>query len=101
VATTSTGYSVVYHCAGKTEILRSYVLFSVRLAHCISCCADIHNQGVYTAADLKRIYDEENGPFNLTAINGDYMIVDYDAVRDILTIDGGDIFIANIKGVDG
>ena len=57
-------------------------------------------QGSYNAADLKYEY-EQNGEYNLTTLNGENITIGYDATKDKLLIDGGDIYFTDIKGVDG
>lgn len=58
-------------------------------------------QGIYNTRQLRAIYKEENGPFNLTTLNGGSLLVDYNAENDELIIGGGSIFASNIRGIDG
>ena len=57
--------------------------------------------GKYSPEDLYRIYREEEGPYNLTTINGDSLLVDYIRLNDTLRVGGGDLVISNLQAVDG
>jgi uncharacterized surface protein with fasciclin (FAS1) repeats len=57
-------------------------------------------QGAMTYADLKKRFDEE-GQYNLTSLANQTVEVDYDVKKDLLTVAGGTIAAADIRGVDG
>lgn len=58
-------------------------------------------QGVWLEQDLKDRYIEEGGPYNLFSLINETVSIDYDEARDIVIVGGGDLFFADIKGVDG
>lgn len=57
-------------------------------------------QGIYLESDLKALYDQ-SGPYNLTSLAGQPIAFDFDPVKNVMTVDGGDLFFADVKGVDG
>lgn len=59
-------------------------------------------QGEYYDTDFVRLWEENLGkPYNLTAISGENITIDYDKDRKMVRIDDGDIIKANIQGIDG
>jgi uncharacterized surface protein with fasciclin (FAS1) repeats len=58
-------------------------------------------EGVWLEQDLKDKYNEEGGPFTLTTLVNQTIPIDYDEERDVVMVSGGDLFFADIKGVDG
>jgi hypothetical protein len=63
------------------------------LAHCLV-------QGRLTKEDLQERYDNE-GPFNLTSLVNQTILVDFNKATQKLTVAKGDLFFPNIQGVDG
>ena len=70
-------------------------------AHRLDLLKNMMVQGEYRAIDLYRIFQEEGGPYNLTTLNGDPLLVDYEPSEDLLKIGGGDFYVANVHGIDG
>jgi len=59
-------------------------------------------QGVYLEQDLKDLYvGNGNQEYNLTSLAGQPITIGYDSGRNVVQVDGGDLFYADIKGVDG
>jgi hypothetical protein len=58
-------------------------------------------QGIYLLDDLKALYNQHGGSYNLTSLAGQPISIDYDASRDTILVDNGDLFYPDIKGVDG
>lgn len=58
-------------------------------------------QGTVTHDDLIDQYNNNGGPFNLTTLAGQQISIDYDAARNKVVFEGGDIILENIKGIDG
>jgi hypothetical protein len=58
-------------------------------------------EGVWMEQDLKDKYKEEGGPYNLMSMVNQTVAIDYDEERDVVMVSGGDLFFADIKGVDG
>jgi len=57
-------------------------------------------QGYLTKSDLRDRYDQE-GPYNLTSLANQTILVDFDNTEKKLIVDKGDLFYPNIEGVDG
>lgn len=63
-----------------------------------------HNilQGEYTEQDLIDLYYNNSGmEYNLTALSGQNITFDYDEEREVVLVQGGDLWFSDIKGVDG
>jgi hypothetical protein len=62
-----------------------------------------HNllQGIWTEQDLIDKWYESRSAYNLETLAGQNITFDYDETRQVLTVDGGDLWYPNIKGVDG
>jgi hypothetical protein len=58
-------------------------------------------QGIYLEQDLKDLYEVNAGEYNLTSLAGENITFGYDAARDLIQYQGGDLFFTDIKGVDG
>lgn len=59
-------------------------------------------QGKYTKNDLKDLVLNNSGnPVNITMLTGQNVLLEYDQERNMLLLEGGDIFFGDIKGVDG
>jgi uncharacterized surface protein with fasciclin (FAS1) repeats len=69
--------------------------------HLFDLMRNLMVEGVWMEQDLKDKYEEEGGAYNLTTTAGEIIPIDYDAERDIVLVRGGDLFLADIKGVDG
>ena len=59
-------------------------------------------EGEFTRQDLIDLWNT-NGqqPYNMTSVSGEDVEFDYDPTTETLTIDGGDIYFSDIRGVDG
>lgn len=57
-------------------------------------------QGAHTYESLKERYDEE-GPFNMTSLTNENILIGFDDTKQKVTVAGGEIFFPNIRGVDG
>ena len=58
-------------------------------------------QGEYSKEDLKAMVTENGGPLNMTMLTGETTVLDFDTDRNELTLDGGDIYFTDVRGVDG
>jgi hypothetical protein len=58
-------------------------------------------EGIWLEQDLKDKYFENGGPYILNSTINEEVSIDYDEVRDVVMVKGGDLFFADIKGVDG
>jgi hypothetical protein len=58
-------------------------------------------EGIWLEQDLKDKYIENGGPYTLTSTINQLIPIDYDETRDKVIVSGGDLFFADIKGVDG
>jgi len=58
-------------------------------------------QGNYTMQELKEIAEQNGGSFNLTTLANQTLTLEIDRARDKLMVNGGDIFVPDLKGVDG
>ena len=65
----------------------------------------LHNilPGSYSAQDFKDLYNNVHGQkaYNLTSLSGQSILIDYDTQRDMVMVAGGDLYFADIKGIDG
>jgi len=63
-----------------------------------------HNifQGEYKEQDLKDMwYNNSQKEYNMTALSGQNVTFDYDEKRDMVLVQGGDLWFPDIKGLDG
>ena len=62
-----------------------------------------HNllQGIWTRQDFINKWKETNSKYNVTSLAGQDVLIDYDTERDVVLVNGGDMFEYDIKGVDG
>lgn len=58
-------------------------------------------QGEYRERDLYRTYKEEGGPFNLTTLGGEQLLIEYDTETGLAGVAGGDYLAADLVGTDG
>ena len=59
-------------------------------------------QGRFTHADLQGMVAANGGkPVNITMLTGEQSVLSYDAARNVVMINGGDLYFTNVKGVDG
>jgi uncharacterized surface protein with fasciclin (FAS1) repeats len=69
--------------------------------HLFDLLGNLLVEGVWMEQDLKDKYTEEGGAYNLTSTIGENVLIDYDEERDIVMARGGDLFLTDIKGIDG
>lgn len=58
-------------------------------------------QGVYTKERLIDITKTNGGPWQLTMLTGENITIDYDEARNMVLVEGGDLFLHDIQGQDG
>jgi len=59
-------------------------------------------QGEWTMQDLKQlVLDNDGQPVQLTMLTGENTTLAYDATRNMVTLEGGDVFFGDVKAVDG
>jgi uncharacterized surface protein with fasciclin (FAS1) repeats len=58
-------------------------------------------EGIWLEQDLKDKYIEMGGPYTLNSTLSQLIPIDYDEAKDIVKVNGGDLFLSDIKGVDG
>lgn len=58
-------------------------------------------QGNYTEKELRQMVIDNKGPYNITTLAGQHILLDIDKERDKLLVDDGEVFYSDIHGVDG
>jgi hypothetical protein len=69
--------------------------------HQFNLLGNIIVEGIWLEQDLKDKYKAEGGPYNLYSTINQTVPITYDEERDVIMVTGGDLFLADIKGVDG
>lgn len=58
-------------------------------------------QGVYSREKLMNMTKTNGGAWNLTMLTGENVTIDVDESRNMVLVDGGDLFMYDMKGQDG
>jgi len=58
-------------------------------------------QGNWTEVELRQMVSEAGGMFNMTSLANQTLYLQVDEDRDVLMVNGGDLFYPDIHGVDG
>ena len=58
-------------------------------------------QGMYDGPALVRLVTEDGGPIQLTTLNGDILEIGFDPGQNRVTVNGLELFVANLRAVDG